>query len=87
MAQAMATSSTEVPLSSEDHVIIVAFHLPLRLERNPTGGYVIEWDDERGISGEGMQLPAHCTYIGCSSPRRAEPGTVAAKKHGIQKCG
>ena len=56
----------EVLLDKEDHVIIVAYHLPLRVERNPTGsGYLIEWDDERGIDRTGMGLPTHVTYVGC----------------------
>ena len=54
----------EVLLDKEDHVIIVAYHLPLRVERNPTGsGYLIEWDDERGIDRTGMGLPTHVTYV------------------------
>ena len=55
----------EVRLTSDDHVIIVAYHLPLRVERASGGGYTIEWDDERGIDKSGMALEAKCTYIGC----------------------
>jgi len=52
-------------LSADDHVLIVAYHLPLKVARAAGGGYVIEWDDERGLDRAGMNLPAQCTYIGC----------------------
>lgn len=55
----------EVALAAEDRVIIIAYHLPLRVERAPGGGYNIEWDDERGIDKSGMALPMRCTYVGC----------------------
>ena len=54
----------EMTLSTEDKVIIVAYHLPLRIDRK-AGGYTIEWDDERGIDKASMGLPMRCTYIGC----------------------
>ena len=57
--------STATVLTGEDHVIIVAYHLPLQISRMPDGGYDIEWDDERGIDRTGMGLPMKCTYIGC----------------------
>ena len=62
---ALSSSSAEVTLSATDRVIIVAYHLPLRIERAAGGGYNIEWDDERGIDKSGMGLPMACTYIGC----------------------
>jgi hypothetical protein len=45
-------------------VIIVAYHLPLRVER-AGDGYNIQWDDERGIDMSGMGLPTRITYVGC----------------------
>jgi trehalose 6-phosphate synthase/phosphatase len=56
---------SEVVLTPEDHVIVIAYHLPLRVQRAAAGGYIIEWDDERGIDRESMGLPTRCTYIGC----------------------
>jgi len=56
--------SGQVVLRAEDKVIIVAYHLPLRVDRSASG-YTIEWDDERGIDKSGMGLPMRCTYIGC----------------------
>ena len=55
---------TKVELTSIDHVIIVAYHLPLRVERD-SNGYSIEWDDERGIDIAGLDLPTKITYVGC----------------------
>ena len=60
----MQESGREITLSTEDKVIIVAYHLPLRIDRK-AGGYTIEWDDERGIDKASMGLPMRCTYIGC----------------------
>ena len=51
-------------LDRADHVIIVAYHLPLRVER-AGDGYNIQWDDERGIDMSGMGLPTRITYVGC----------------------
>ena len=62
---AEAAVGPSVVLTAEDHVLIVAYHLPLRVERAPGGGYSVEWDDERGIDRAGMELPVKCTYIGC----------------------
>ena len=53
-----------IVLDQADHVIIVAYHLPLRVER-AGDGYSIEWDDERGIDSAGMGLPTKITYVGC----------------------
>ena len=54
------------PLTETDKVIIVAYHLPLRVSRSKDGsGYSIEWDDNRGLDLEGMNLPTHVIYIGC----------------------
>ena len=58
-------ATPDAALTAEDHVLIVAYHLPLRIERAAGGGYNIEWDDERGIDRKGMELPAKCTYVGC----------------------
>lgn len=57
-------SGKEVALDATDHVIIVAYHLPLRVERAGES-YSIEWDDERGIDRAGMGLPTKVTYVGC----------------------
>ena len=56
---------SEAELTSHDKVIIVAHHLPLQIARGAKGGYVVEWDDERGLDREGMRLPTSVTYIGC----------------------
>ena len=56
----------EVSLTEADSVIIVAHHLPLRVERAPDGnGFSIGWDDERGLDKNGMKLPTETMYIGC----------------------
>ena len=52
-------------LTEADKVIIVAHHLPLKIERAPAGGFIIAWDDERGLDKNGMKLPTDTTYIGC----------------------
>mmetsp|Transcript_44767 Transcript_44767/g.117413 ORF Transcript_44767/g.117413 Transcript_44767/m.117413 type:complete len:836 (+) Transcript_44767:25-2532(+) len=57
--------SAPVQLNSDDHVIIVAYHLPLTVARTGNGSYAIEWDDERGIDSAGMGLPSKITYVGC----------------------
>ena len=54
----------ELTLTTEDRVIIVAYHLPLRVDRASSGNS-IEWDDERGIDKHGMGLPMNVTYVGC----------------------
>ena len=54
----------QLTLTTEDRVIIVAYHLPLRVDR-ASNGYSIEWDDERGIDKHGMGLPMNVTYVGC----------------------
>ena len=57
-------SDQQLVLTTEEKVIIVAYHLPLRVDR-ASNGYSIEWDDERGIDKHGMGLPLKVTYVGC----------------------
>lgn len=33
--------------------------------RTADGGYNVEWDDDRGLNRDGMNLPVQCIYIGC----------------------
>jgi len=33
--------------------------------RTPDGGHNVEWDDDRGLNRDGMNLTAQCIYIGC----------------------
>jgi trehalose 6-phosphate synthase/phosphatase len=58
-------ASMHMSLTEADKVIIVAHHLPLKIERAPAGGFIIAWDDERGLDKNGMKLPTDTTYIGC----------------------
>jgi len=59
------STGEEIVLSADDNpVIIIAYHLPLKVARAP-GGYTITWDDERGLDRGGMGLPMKITYVGC----------------------
>jgi trehalose 6-phosphate synthase/phosphatase len=60
----MQAGEKQLVLTTEERVIIVAYHLPLRVDR-ASNGYSIEWDDERGIDKHGMGLPLKVTYVGC----------------------
>lgn len=37
----------------------------LARRRKRNGGHKVEWDDDRGLNRDGMNLPAQCIYIGC----------------------
>lgn len=52
-------------LAANDTVIIVAYHLPIQLRKGQDGGYIVEWDDDRGLHKEGMNLACRCIYVGC----------------------
>jgi hypothetical protein len=38
---------------------------PSSRRRKRNGGHKVEWDDDRGLNRDGMNLPAQCIYIGC----------------------
>jgi len=52
-------------LTPDDTVIIVAYHLPVTVKRTHDGNYEVEWDDDRGLHKDGMNLSCHCIYVGC----------------------
>jgi len=61
----MASGPDASALAASDTVIIVAYHLPIIITRTADGGYNVEWDDDRGLNRDGMNLPSQCIYIGC----------------------
>lgn len=68
-AQACARACVETMAQQEellatDTVIIVAYHLPILLKREGRQ-YTVEWDDDRGLHKDGMNLACRCIYVGC----------------------
>lgn len=60
-------AKAEVSLVSSDALIIVAYHLPLKVHREEDGGFNIQWDDERGLNRDGIggELPMSPLFVGC----------------------
>ena len=56
-----------VPLDPADTVILVAYHLPLKVQRADGGGWRVEWDEESVLNREALTLGIRHIWVGCIS--------------------
>lgn len=55
------------PLEASDTVILVAYHLPLKVSRAEGGGWRVEWDEESVLNREALTLGVRHMWVGCIS--------------------
>jgi trehalose 6-phosphate synthase/phosphatase len=52
-------------LEQTDNVILVAYQLPLVVQRREGGGFDVEWDDNSVLNKFALNLPLRVRWVGC----------------------
>ncbi|KAL1510997.1 hypothetical protein AB1Y20_005822 [Prymnesium parvum] len=66
-AQHAVAAAIPAQLEPTDHAILVAYQLPLNVERAEGGGFTVEWDDNAVLNKFALNLPLNVKWVGCIS--------------------